>query len=140
MYNGTIDITGIMLYRDKAEADGKSEDYITALSDLIAYLQSNQEEHRRQQNANFEKLNKRRTSSISTEPVTLYFYERRTDGSIRKQKYEAVEKKNSYEVKNCWKTRLSKHHDINKYVDILHHEMWTDAENDELMEELLARY
>lgn len=140
MFNGNIDITGIMLFRDEAKAQGKSEDYIMALSDLIIILQENQEKHKCNQKANLEKLQKRRNSSISSEPVILYFYERRADGSIVKQKYEAVEKKNSYEVKHCWRSRLSKNNDINKFTDCLHHAMWTDTENDALMEELLERY
>jgi len=87
-----------------------------------------------------EKLNKRKTTAISSELVTVYLYERNIDGAIRKRAYKAIEKKNSYEVMDCWRSRLSKNHDINKYTDTLHHAMWTDAENDELMEELLAHY
>ena len=140
MFNGNIDIAGIMLFRDEAKDQGKSEDYLMALSDLITILQENQEKHKCKQKSNLEQLQKRRNNSISSEPVILYFYERRADGTIKKQKFEAVEKKNSYEVKNCWRSRLSKNYDINKFTDCLHHEMWTDAENDELMEELLERY
>lgn len=140
MFKGNIDIAGIMFFRDEAKSQGKSEDYLMALSDLITILQENQEKHKCKQKTNLEKLQKRRNNSISSDPVILYFYERRGDGSIVKQKYEAVEKKNSYEVKNCWRSRLSKNHDINKFVDCLHHSMWTDEENDTLMEELLEYY
>ena len=132
MFDGKIDITGIMLFRDEAKSQGKSEDYLMALSDLIVILQKNQENHKSKQKENLEKLNKRRNNSVSTEPVILYFYERRADGSIKKHMYEAVEKKNSYEVKSCWRSRISKNNDINKFTDCLHHAMWTDAENDEL--------
>ena len=107
MINETIDIVGLMLYREKA---------------------------------NLEKLNKRKEKSKDSELITLYFYERRSDGFIIKNTYKAVEKKNSYEVKDCWRSRLSKNQVINKYTNTLHHAMWTDAENDELMEELLERY
>lgn len=140
MVNGTIDITGLMLYKENAQDNGKSEEYLLALSDLINALQENKAEHDKQIKANLEKLNKRRENSTNSQFVTLYFYERRADGSIKKNAYEAVEKKNSYEVKECWRSRLSKNHDINKYTDTLHHAMWTDAENDELMEKLLERY
>lgn len=140
MHRGTIDITGLMLYRDKAKENGKSEDYIMALSDLIETLQESKEKYIEKQKKNLEKLNKRRTNSISSEPVTLYFYERKADGSISKKKYKAIEKKNSYELQDCWRNRLSKNYDINKFTDISHHEMWTDTENDKLMDELLEYY
>lgn len=86
------------------------------------------------------KLSKKNTTAISSELVTVYLYERNIDGTIRKRAYKAIEKKNSYEVIDCWQSRLSKNHDINKYTDALHHAMWTDVENDELLEELLERY
>lgn len=140
MINGTIDIVGLMLYRENAQENGKSEEYLLALSDLLNALQDNKAEYDNRKKANLEKLNKRKENSKDSELITLYFYERRADGSIIKNTYKAVEKKNSYEVKDCWRSRLSKNHDINKYTDTLHHAMWTDAENDELMEELLERY
>lgn len=138
MYNGYIDICGIMLYRDEALEQGKSGDYISALDDLINILKKNKESFEMKQKKNLEKLQKRRNDSISDSPVTLYFYKRMYDGCIIKEKYEAVEKKNSYELKDCFRRRrLYKDSDINKYVDSSHNEMWTDNENDELMEELL---
>lgn len=137
MYNGYIDICGIMLYRDEALEQGKSGDYISALDDLINILKKNKEIFEMKQKKNLEKLQKKRNDSISDSPVTLYFYKRRFDGSIEKRKFEAIEKKNSYELIDCWRKRLSKKYDINKYVDSSHNEMWTDNENDELMEELL---
>lgn len=135
---GYIDICEIMLYRDEALEQGKSGDYISALDDLINILKKNKESFEMKQKKNLEKLQKRRNDSISDSHVTLYFYKRMSDGCIIKEKYEAVEKKNSYELKDCFRRRrLYKDSDINKYVDSSHNEMWTDNENDELMEELL---
>lgn len=140
MINGTIDIAGLMFYLENAQKNGKSKEYLLALSDLLNALQDNKAEYDNKKRVNLEKLNKRKESSKSSELTTLYFYERRADGTITKNTYKAVEKKNSYEVKGCWRSRLSKIHDINKYTDVLHHAMWTDTENDALMEELLERY
>lgn len=140
MFNGEIDIVGIMLYREESKELGKSSDYLQALTDLIEQLKINKESFELEQKKKIEKLNKRRTNSISNQPVTLYFYERRLDNTITKKEYQAIEKKNSYEVIGCWRVRLSKTYDINTFTDIFKHEMWTDNENDELMEELLQRY
>jgi hypothetical protein len=140
MFDGTINITGIILYREEAIREGKSDDYIQALSDLIDKLKKNKDEFDAKQKEKLEKLNKRRNDSISSELVTVYHYERVLDNTIQKRSYLAVEKKNSYEVKNCRRARLSKKYDINKFTDILKHEMWTDNENDELMEELLEHW
>jgi Na+/phosphate symporter len=140
MFGGTISITGIMLYIEYAESIGKSGDYIQALNDLIEKLRNDKEEFETEQKKKLEKLNKRRTNSISSEPVSLYYYERKMDNTIRKREYKAIEKKNSYELINCWRVRLSKNYDINRFTDMFKREMWTDTENDELMEELLSRY
>lgn len=140
MFGGTISITGIMLYIEYAESIGKSGEYIQALNDLIEKLRNDKEEFEAEQKKKLEKLNKRRTNSISSEPVSLYYYERKMDNTIRKREYKAVEKKNSYELINCWRARLSKNYDINRFTDVFKREMWTDTDNDELMEELLSRY
>lgn len=132
-----MNIEDILEYRDKAKVEGKCDEYIKALSDLYDYLK-NKELERRQSFRILER--ERRTSESKSELISLYFYERNIDGSIRKSIYKAEEKANSYIVFNCWRVRLSKKHDINKYTDCLHHAMWTDAEDDELMEKLLDKY
>ena len=131
-----------MLLRRFSKITGDTEvtvdDIISAYNEIYDEILSDKVEDSSAQM--IKKLNKRNTTAISSELVTVYLYERNIDGTIRKRAYKAVEKKNSYEVKDCWRSRLSKNHDINKYTDTLHHAMWTDAENDELMEELLERY
>ena len=132
-----MNIADILEYRDKAKSEKKSDEYIKALSDFYDYMKNKELEQRQL----FRNINReRRKSESKSEFVTLYFYERTTNGSIRKSIYKAEEKANSYIVFNCWRVRLSKKHDINKYTDFLHHAMWTDAEDDELMEKLLDKY
>lgn len=132
-----INIADILEYRDKAKIEEKSDEYIRALSDFYSYMKNKELKQRE----SYRKLvRERRKSESESELVTLYFYERTASGSIRKSIFKAEEKANSYIVFNCWRNRLSKNYDINKYTDCLHHAMWTDAENDELMEKLLDKY
>lgn len=130
----TLSLADITSYREESIKCGKSEDYITALSDLINII----EQKTMSKETSIKKLN--RNASPAGEMVMVYHYCRNVDNSITKKAYNALSKKNSYEVKDCWRSRLSKNHDINKFGDCLHHDMWTDEENDSLMEEILERY
>lgn len=130
----TLSLADITSYREESIKCGKSEDYITALSDLINII----EQKTMSKETSIKKLN--RNASPAGEMVMVYHYCRNVDNSITKRAYNALSKKNSYEVKDCWRSRLSKNHDINKFGDCLHHDMWTDEENDSLMEEILERY
>ena len=131
-----------MLLRRFSKMTGDTEvtvdDIISASNEVYDEILSDKVE--KQFSTNDKEIKQKNTTAISSELVTVYLYERNIDGTIRKRAYKAIEKKNSYEVIDCWRSRLSKNHDINKYTDTLHHAMWTDAENDELMEELLERY
>lgn len=132
-----MNIEDITKYRDKAKAEKKSDEYIKALSDFYNYMKNKELKSRQ----SFREFNReRRKSESKSEFVTLYFYERKIDGSIKKSKFMAEEKANSYIVYDCWRVRLSKKHDINKYTDCLHHAMWTNVEDDELMEKKLNKY
>lgn len=130
----TLSLADITSYREESIKCGKSEDYITALSDLINII----EQKTMSKETSIKKLN--RNASPAGEMVMVYHYCRNVDNSITKRAYNAISKKNSYEIKDCWRSRLSKNHDINKFGDYLHHEMWTDEENDALMEEILEKY
>ena len=130
----TLSLADITSYREESIKCGKSEDYITALSDLINII----EQKTMSKETSIKKLN--RNASPAGEMVMVYHYCRNVDNSITKKAYNAISKKNSYEVKDCWRNRLSKNYDINKFGDCLHHDMWTDEENDTLMEEILERY
>lgn len=130
----TLSLADITSYREESIKCGKSEDYITALSDLINII----EQKTMSKETSIKKLN--RNASPAGEMVMVYHYCRNVDNSITKRAYNAISKKNSYEIKDCWRSRLSKNHDINKFGDCLHHEMWTDEENDALMEEILEKY
>ena len=130
----TLNLADITSYREESIKCGKSEDYITALSDLINII----EQKTMSKETSIKKLN--RNAFPAGEMVTVYHYCRNVDNSITKRAYNAISKKNSYEVKDCWRNRLSKNYDINKFGDSLHHDMWTDEENDALMEEILKRY
>ena len=130
----TLSLADITSYREESIKCGKSEDYITALSDLIDII----EQKAISKATSIKKL--KRSTSPAGEMVMVYHYSRNIDNSITKRAYKAISKKNSYEVKDCWRSRLSKTYDINKFEDCLHHDMWTDEENDALMEEILERY
>ncbi len=130
----TLSLADITSYREESIKCGKSEDYITALSDLINII----EQKTMSKETSIKKLN--RNASPAGEMVMVYHYCRNVDNSITKKAYNAISKKNSYEIKDCWRSRLSKNHDINKFGDCLHHDMWTDEENDALMEEILEKY
>lgn len=132
--NKTLSLADITSYREESIKCGKSEDYITALSDLINII----EQKTMSKETSIKKLN--RNASPAGEMVMVYHYCRNVDNSITKRAYNAISKKNSYEIKDCWRSRLSKNHDINKFGDCLHHDMWTDEENDALMEEILKKY
>lgn len=132
--NKTLSLADITSYREESIKCGKSEDYITALSDLINII----EQKTMSKETSIKKLN--RNASPAGEMVMVYHYCRNVDNSITKRAYNAISKKNSYEIKDCWRSRLSKNHDINKFGDCLHHDMWTDEENDALMEEILEKY
>ena len=132
-----------MLLRKFSKMTGDTEitvnEIISASNEVYDDIMSNKGENTSTQ---LKKINKKKNAAVDvdTESVTVYFYERTIDGTIRKRAYKAIEKKNSYEVMNCWRQRLSKNYDINNFSDALHHSMWTDAENDELMEKLLELY
>lgn len=130
----TLSLADITSYREESIKCGKSEDYITALSDLINII----EQKTMSKETSIKKLN--RNASPAGEMVMVYYYSRNIDNSITKRAYNAIRKKNSYEIKDCWRSRLSINHDINKFGDCLHHDMWTDEENDALMEEILEKY
>lgn len=123
----TLSLADITSYREESIKCGKSEDYITALSDLINII----EQKTMSKETSIKKLN--RNASPAGEMVMVYHYCRNVDNSITKRAYNAISKKNSYEIKDCWRSRLSKNHDINKFGDCLHHDMWTDEENDALI-------
>lgn len=130
----TLSLADIASHREKSIKCGKSEDYIKALSDLIDII----EQKATLKATNIKKL--KRSASSAGEIVKVYYYSRNADNSITKRTYDAISKKSSYEVKDCWRRRLSKNDDINKFGDCLHHDMWTDEENDASMEEILERY
>ena len=130
----TLSLADITSYREESIKCGKSEDYITALSDLINII----EQKTMSKETSIKKLN--RNASPAGEMVMVYHYCRNVDNSITKKAYNAISKKNSYEIKDCWRSRLSKKHDIHHFGDCLHHDMWTDEENDALMEEILEKY
>ena len=132
--NKILSLSDITSYREESIKCGKSEDYIAALSDLIDII----EQKTMFKETSIKKLNK--NTSPAGEMTTVYHYCRNVDNSITKKAYNAISKKNSYEVKDCWRNRLSKNYDINKFGDCLHYDMWTDEENDALMEEILERY
>lgn len=128
----------ILKFKDRAKDENKSDEYITALSDFYKFVNDKELEERKSLR---ELVRKKRRESVSNTKITkLYFYERKLDGTIRKTVFKAEEKASTYKVFNCWRVRLSKHHDINKYTDCLKHAMWTDVEDDELMEKLLEKY
>lgn len=104
------------------------------MSDLINII----EQKTISKETSIKKLN--RNASPAGEMVMVYHYCRNVGNSITKRAYNAISKKNSYEIKDCWRSRLSKNHDINKFWDCLHHDMWTDEENDALMEEIWEKY
>ena len=140
MFDGKIDAFEIKEYLDKLKADGKNEEYLQMLADLRNVLEQEKEWWVSGQNTKIAEVKNGNDTCKNEELVVIYNYTRNADNTVSKWKFIATENEKDYIIKgDCWIPKVSKEK-MNQFTDMYRHEMWTDKENDKLMENVLKMY